>query len=234
MRTIALTRDLISRAFPQPVGDDKAAMRLLTDEEIAAHLEAALGARPEVDQELWLFAYGSLMWKPEFDFVEQHIATVRGWHRRFCLWQWRHRGTCDRPGVMLALDRGGSCQGVVYKLTGPDIRAKIGPVWRREMSANGYRPRWITATTDADPVLAIAFIANRKGERYAGRLTDEAIADRIAAACGHIGPSAEYLLETVVRCEELGIHDRHLWRMQALVADRLLRGAAAPRPEAVG
>ena len=208
-------------------------MQLLTDEEIAAHLDAVLGGRPEAEQELWLFAYGSLMWKPELDFAEQQVATVRGWHRRFCLWQWRYRGTRDRPGMMLALDLGGSCRGVVYKLTGPDIRAKIAPVWRREMIANGYRPRWVTAKTDANPVLAIAFVAHREGDRYAGRLTDEAIADRIAAACGHIGPSAEYLLETAVRCEELGIHDRHLWRVQALVADRLQKGAAALSPEAI-
>ena len=134
---------------------------------------------------------------------------------------------------MLALDLGGCCRGVVYKLTGPDIRAKIAPVWRREMMGNGYRPRWVTAKTDANPVLAIAFIAYREGDRYAGRLTDEAIADRIAAACGHVGPSAEYLLETAARCEELGIHDRHLWRMQALVADRLQKGAAALSPEAI-
>lgn len=226
MRTIALTRNLISRAFPQPVGDDEAATRLLTNEEVAAHLDALLGERPGAEHELWLFAYGSLMWKPELDFAEQHVATVRGWHRRFCLWQWRYRGTRDNPGMMLALDHGGSCRGVVYKLTGPDIRAKIAPVWRREMIGNGYRPRWVTAKTDASPVQAIAFIAYREGDRYAGRLTDEAIADRIAAACGHIGPSAEYLLETAVRCEELGIHDRHLWRMQALVADRLQKSAA--------
>ena len=86
---------------------------------------------------------------------------------------------------------------------------------------NGYRSRFVTAITANGPVRAVTFVANRASERYAGRLSEEEIAGRIAAACGHIGPSAEYLLNTATQCQELGIHDRHLWRMQALVAKRL-------------
>jgi cation transport protein ChaC len=94
-------------------------------------------------------------------------------------------------------------------------------VWKREMRGNGYRSRFVTAITADGPVRVITFVANRASERYAGRLSDEEIAACIAAACGHTGPSAEYLLNTITSCEELGIHDRHLWRMQALVAERL-------------
>ena len=137
-RELALTRALITRAHPRPVEDDPNAMRLRTEEELGAALDEVLREHSERG-ELWMFAYGSLMWKPEIDFAERRIATVRGWHRRFCLWQWRFRGTRDRPGVMLALDRGGSCLGVVYKVIGPDLRSKIIPVWRREMRGNGYR-----------------------------------------------------------------------------------------------
>ena len=226
MRALSLTHDLIRHAHREPIADDHAAMHLLTDQELAGHLEVAFAKRRHPDADLWLFAYGSLMWKPDLEFAERRLAAVKGWHRRFCLWQWRYRGTRDRPGIMLALDRGGSCRGVAYRLGGPDLRGKIAPVWRREMTANGYRPRWVTAYTDDGAVTALVFVAHRAGERYAGRLPDEAIADRIALACGHIGPSAEYLLETVARCEELGIRDRHLWRMQSLVADRLLRSRA--------
>ena len=125
------------------------------------------------------------------------------------------------PGVMLALDRGGSCVGIVYKVIGPDLRSKIIPVWRREMRGNGYLARWVSAITAEGPVRAITFVVNRASERYAGRLSDEEIADQIALACGHIGPSAEYLLNTVARCEDLGVHDPYLWRMQALVAERM-------------
>lgn len=172
------------------------------------------------------------MWKPEFEFAEREIAGLRGWHRRFCLWQWRFRGTRDAPGVMLALDRGGSCVGMIYHVTGPNLRAKIMPVWRREMRGRGYLARWVSVRTGQGRWPALTFVANREGERYAGRLSDGEIADKIASACGHVGPSAEYLLNTVAHCEELGIHDRHLWRMQALVAERLSteRRARSGRP----
>ncbi|MGE3292865.1 MAG: gamma-glutamylcyclotransferase [Geminicoccaceae bacterium] len=217
----SLTRALIERAFPEPVLDDRTAMRLLDEEVLAAWLDRTLAARQEAGEELWLFAYGSLMWRPELDFAEARLATVRGWHRRFCLWQWRYRGSRERPGLMLALDRGGACRGIAYRVVGPGLREKLAGVWRREMIADGYRPRWMTAVTAREPVLALGFVANRTGERYAGALPDEEIARFIAGACGHAGPGAEYLLETVRRCEELGIHDRGLWRLQELVADRL-------------
>jgi cation transport protein ChaC len=220
-RVPSLTRALIDRAFPQPVPDDQSAMRLLDEDVIAAWLDRTLAARREAGDQLWLFAYGSLMWRPELDFAEMQLAMVRGWHRRFCLWQWRYRGSRERPGLMLALDRGGACRGIAYRVVGPGLREKLAGVWRREMIADGYRPRWVTAVTQRDRVRALTFVANRAGKRYAGALPDEEIARFIAGGCGHAGPSAGYLLETVRRCEELGIHDPTLWRLQALVAHRL-------------
>jgi glutathione-specific gamma-glutamylcyclotransferase len=219
-RELALTRALISRAHPNAVADDPNAKRLRSEEELKAGLDDVLKEH-SADDGLWLFAYGSLMWKPDIEVAERRVATVRGWHRRFCLWQWRFRGTRDCPGVMLALDRGGSCVGIVYKVTGPDLPSKIMPVWRREMRGNGYLARWVSAITAEGPVRAMTFVVNRASERYAGRLSDQEIAACIAIACGQIGPSAEYLLNTVARCEELGVHDPYLWRMQALVAERM-------------
>jgi cation transport protein ChaC len=226
-RPLALTRDLIDRAFPSPVPDCEPAMRGLSKAEQAAYLEAALSGRDGAGG-VWVFGYGSLLWKPEAEFVEGRLATVLGWHRRFCLWQWRHRGSLERPGLMLALDRGGAVTGVAYRIAGPDIRAGLAAVWRREMSGNGYRPRWVTARIAGARITALTFVAHRGGERYAGRLTDAQIADRIASACGHAGPSADYLFATAARCEELGIRDAHLWRLQSLVAERLARAAPPP------
>ena len=97
----------------------------------------------------------------------------------------------------------------------PDLPSKIMPVWRREMRGNGYLAPWVSAITAEGPVRAMTFVVNRASERYAGRLSDQEIAAHITMACGHIGPSAEYLLNTVARCEELGVHDPYLWRMQA-------------------
>src|SRR4051794_3376617 len=134
----------------------------------------------------------------------------------------RHGMIDDRSALNTGLYDDGDSAPTVQGVTGPDLRAKVMPVWRREMRGNGYRARWVTAATDEGALRALTFVANRASERYAGRLRDEEIAGRIASACGHIGPNAEYLLNTVARCEEVGIRDRHLWRMQALVAERLL------------
>ncbi len=224
-RSLTLTAALIARTHPHPVAADErgpgCGMALMGEAEADARLDAALAAKPGDPDALWLFAYGALMWRPEFPFCERRAATVRGWHRRFCLWQPGFRGTPERPGVMLALDRGGQCRGFAYRIVGDDLREAVRPVWRREMRGRGYASRWVAAETAEGPVPALAFVADRAGGRYAGRLSDAAIADRIAAACGPTGPSAEYLLNTVAACEAVGLRDRHLWTMQALVAERL-------------
>lgn len=216
---LSLTRELIEARFERPVADDETAMRMLSKEEIECSLHTTLG---QLSGDLWLFAYGSLMWKPELEFVEQRPAAVWGYHRRFCLWQRRYRGTPQRPNLALALDRGGSCCGLIYRISPPDIATKVAAVWHREMQGNGYRPRWVQTHGDAGHVQAIAFVVNRETERYAGRLSDAVVADHIASANGHFGSGAEYLLETVLHLEELGIRDRVLWRLQELVAQRMI------------
>ena len=218
-RQPALTRAMIAARFPQLGKDDPGAHKLATDEELAAGLDRIMLDHDEGD--LWLFGYGSLMWKPQLDFAESRAALLNGWHRRFCLWQWRYRGSRHHPGLMLALDRGGSCRGVAYRIAAPGVRDKIAAVWRREMVANGYRPRWVNLVTMEGKLRALTFTANHDGERYAGRISDEIVADHIAHACGEYGTSADYLLETVLKCEELGIHDHFLWRLQELVAQRM-------------
>ncbi|MDR7038489.1 cation transport protein ChaC [Methylobacterium sp. BE186] len=218
---LALTLDLIARAHPEPVADDATALHLLTDDELRPGLATALSGKPGSADEIWVFAYGSLMWQPEFTVAERRLGLVRGFHRRFCLLQRRFRGTVERPGFVLALDRGGTCKGVAFRLSGADPMTTLMPVWRREMKGNGYEARWLPVETEAGTVHALTFIVNRLGDRYAGRLSEPEIADKIAAACGHLGPSAEYLLRTVQACAELGIRDRHLTRLQALVAERL-------------
>jgi cation transport protein ChaC len=219
-RVLSLTSELIQARFPEPGADDPSATRLMPQEEIAARLDAFLAEYGPGD--LWIFAYGSLIWKPNLDFAERRTAKLVGWHRRFCIWQRRWRATSADPGLMLALDRGGSCRGVVYRIAAP-VREKITEVWEREMIGNAYHPRCLSVETDIGSVMALTFVINPDSGRYAGRLSDEEIADKIATACGHIGPCASYLLDTVTHLEELGIHDRHLWRLQELVAERLAR-----------
>jgi len=215
-----LTRDLIVSVHPGPIDDQGLAMELATDDELAASLSAFLHLRPDRGP-VWLFAYGSLMWRPDLTIAEERVGTLHGWHRRFCLWQWRHRATRERPNLMLALERGGCCRGMVLRLPDHEMREQLTKLWKREMIGRGYRARWVSVVTPAGRVHAIAFVIRHDGPRYAGRLPDESVADYMASACGYAGSAAEYLLHTWETAERVGVRDRYLRRMQGLVATRL-------------
>jgi glutathione-specific gamma-glutamylcyclotransferase len=168
---------------------------------------------------LWLFAYGSLIWKPDYIALEHKRGVAYGWHRSFCLELKSWRGTPELPGLMLALDRGGSCEGVVYRLPDNDHHDQLDRLVRREL---GYREdvattRWITVRTDDGPVRALVFYAGPRAS-YSGKRSPEEVARTLASAAGHMGSCAMYLYQTVMKLEEHGIHDRRLWQLQELVA----------------
>ncbi len=172
---------------------------------------------------LWLFAYGSLIWKPDFDAVEKRRATAFGWHRSFCLEIDNWRGSPALPGLMMALDRGGRCEGIAYRLTEKDRRAQIDRMIRREIGAREDRHmvRWIDVKTADGPVRALVFWAGPRGPGTALKLPLEEVAWTLARACGFIGSCAEYLYQTVAHLEQHGIRDRNLWRLQHLVAEEI-------------
>ena len=176
---------------------------------------------------LWVFAYGSLIWNPEFEFLESRGATANGWHRSFCLKLTRWRGTRELPALMLALDRGGSCRGVAYRLPAQDHFGQLGLLMRREIDANPPTnvPRWISVKTDKGTVRALAFVATPGGNAYAGKQSLEKVAHVLARAAGHWGSCAQYLFCTVTMLEEHGIRDRNVWRIQSLVAQEIENGA---------
>ncbi len=185
-------------------------------------------------EELWVFAYGSLIWNPAFEFTETRKALVRGWRRSFCLgWDKWFRGTERRPGLMLALDRGGSCKGLAYRLSGQSVEANLLSLLRREVHVipHPFPARWINVATEEGPLRALTFAIDRNSGSYVGNLTAEEVADVLANAVGRLGSMAEYLLSTVSHLEELGLSDAYLWRLQDLVAERI---EAAPVPTASG
>jgi glutathione-specific gamma-glutamylcyclotransferase len=206
--------------------------RPATDDDYAENVAAMLSTKPPGP--LWLFGISSLIWKPETAFVEKRMGVARGWHRRFCLgWDYRFRGSKETPGLMMALDRGGTCKGMLYRLPDEGVEAELDKLIRREMSMvpSAFPWRFIDIATTEGPVRAMTFAMNRRSARYIAGLSEEELADILAKACGFRGSMAEYVFNTVSMLESLGIHDRNLWRMQKLVAQRI--DAAYPADQQV-
>lgn len=172
------------------------------------------------DEPLWVFAYGSLIWKPEFDAVDQLRATAFGWHRSFCLKMTRWRGSPEQPGLMMALERGGRCDGLIYRLPDEERVLQIRRMLQREIRfhENVGMVRGISVHTQRGKKRVLAFWAGPSGERIASRLPLEDVAHIVARACGPAGSCAEYLFNTVTHLEQVGIRDQRLWQLQALVA----------------
>jgi len=194
-----------------------------TDEDYRAYVEDILGGGDGSDQ-VWLFAYGSLIWKPACEFVEIRTGLLRGWHRAFCLgWNTRNRGSEQAPGLMLALDRGGACKGVLYRLPPGRAEEAVELLCRREMShkPSAFPPRWVTVASEEGTVRAFTFCVDRNSGRYVNGLSDGEVADVLARAVGARGSMVEYLYNTVHHLHQMGIHDSHLWRLQEMVAERL-------------
>lgn len=202
-------------------------MMLLDDADYAALGRDLLAQREDPDAPLRLFAYGSLIWKPEIAHERERPALARGWHRSFCLKMRRFRGSPDQPGLMMALDLGGQCKGVLFDLPKDDPALQLGRILRRECTTKPTvnTPRWLRVETAGGPVQALGFVMNRASPQYTGRLDLPEVAKVLARACGHWGSGAEYLLNTVAGLQARGIRDSRLWQLQAMVAAEIERDA---------
>jgi len=190
---------------------------LMSDEEVAASLAATLATHPK-GQPIWVFGYGSLIWNPLLEYAERRRARVRGYHRGFYVWSKINRGTPELPGLVLALDKGGSCQGVAYRMHDDRFAVELAILWRREMVAGTYMPKWINIDIDGTNTRAIAFVVNRLKPGYAGKLDDRQIVSIALRAHGAYGSCAEYLINTATSLEAAGIADPRLSRLARLVA----------------
>ncbi len=228
---MALTPELValcerSVADPGPERGD------LEMSEAEIHEAAGRLDRECADRPLWLFAYGSLIWKPAFDHIETRRANAAGWHRSFCMTMHRWRGSAEQPGLMMAIMRGGTCHGVAYRLSDENRTEQIyRMIWRETSYSEDLESvRWIDVDTDAGKVRALTFWAAPKGSYIVRRMAPEEAARRIARACGHIGSNAAYLFNTVSKLAEFGIRDRNLWHLQELVAAEIRAMAGQGQP----
>jgi glutathione-specific gamma-glutamylcyclotransferase len=198
-------------------------MRVRNDAEIEACLVTMLEGRPP-NEDVWLFGYGSLMWNPAMHFAERRGGRVLGWHRKYCLWLEAGRGSPENPGLMLALDRGGTAAGALFRVPADQARAELLLPFRRELFTYSYEPRWVSVATPDGAVRAVTFVVNREGQSYVRRLELERVAKHIATASGPLGSCLEYLHRTLDSLHALGLSDSMLREVLRLCALRAASG----------
>ncbi len=212
----ALTREvLLQGGLAERLRAANPDVRFLTDDEREANLANLLAQRPEGDGGVYVFAYGSLIWNPAIHITGRLLCRTRGWHREFCLATKGGRGTAELPGMLLGLMEGGDCVGAVLHVAEDAVRHELSLLWRREMVADGYIPRWIPVENlEGEPLgEAIAFTINHAGPSFCPPLPEAELVRRIAIARGQLGTAAEYLFRTRDGLRSLGITDPMLERI---------------------
>ncbi len=175
--------------------------------------------------DLWIFGYASLMWSPGFRYSHKFPGRVHGYHRAFCVHSTRYRGTPERPGLVMGLCRGGSCWGVVFRISAKRSASVLAYLYRREMRNRVYKPRFVRVRVRGGrEVRALAFVADPQHRQFAGDLSLRRTAQLIAQGRGLRGRNVDYLGYTLAHMHELGVKDTHLDRvMLAVLAHQRLR-----------
>src|ERR1700733_6078875 len=182
-----------------------------------------LWAKLNWESDLWIFAYGSLMWDPGFPFCEAVPALLRGHHRSFCVYSRGHRGTPTEPGLVLGLDRGGHCRGIAYRVPAIDVPAALSYLWDREMQGRVYQLKELELDLPLCRERGLAFVVDRRHEDYAGCITLAETARLIHQGVGRRGTARQYLENTARELERLGVIDPALQRLL-----RAVRALAVP------
>jgi len=181
-----------------------------SDQSSSAPTRDALLSNWPTTQDLWVFGYASLIWRPEFEVLESHITRVQGWHRALKMWSSVNRGTPECPGLVFALLSGGSCQGMVFRTPSRQIKETVERLWFREMPNSVYVPRWLQCPTPNGPVNALAFTLPRNSPNYTGDLSPAKYRQIFQSAKGRYGTTLDYALETLNSLKQHGIHDKAL------------------------
>ena len=182
-------------------------------------------SQSHANQELWVFGYGSLMWRPGFPYLERTPARLIGLHRALCVYSFVHRGTPEKPGLVLGLDRGGACRGIAYRVASADRDATLAYLREREQVTSVYLETFHRITLAVPPrdVTALVFVVDRGHPQYAGRLDLEHQVHLVRQGHGRSGANRDYVLSTVAEIEAQGCRDSGLHA----IAERLKSGHEA-------
>jgi cation transport protein ChaC len=177
--------------------------------------------------EFWVFGYGSLMWNPGFAFEEKLTARAFGFRRSLCVHSWVHRGTEQRPGLVLGLDRGGSCIGTAFRVASGTQAHVVDYLRERELVTHVYKERTMPVLlSDGRRVPALAYVIDRNHVQYAGALSTSEAAGIVAVSTGKSGPNTDYVFNTLAHLKEMGIRDHWLEEVVGLLDRSLPSGAA--------
>ncbi|NJL11237.1 MAG: gamma-glutamylcyclotransferase [Calothrix sp. SM1_7_51] len=201
-----------SGLLKQMVDIPKIGLNILTEEQLQISISETLKQQP-ANSDIWIFAYGSLIWNPIFKFVERRVGTIKGWQRKFCLLAPVVRGTRENPGLFLGLETGGHCQGIVYRIEKANIADELSLIWRREMIVGSYVPVWVKVIDGEAEIDAITFAINHNHRMYAGNLPPDVVVNQIATASGELGTCADYLKQTVEGLKIAGLVDEELFEL---------------------
>lgn len=226
VRQMMLTADLVARchrdvADPGSIADS---YDYFTEQDHRTAVDQLLASKPPGP--FWVFGYGSLIWKPEFHPQERRRVVAHGWQRAFSLRLTRWRASPEQYGYMMCLDQGGRCEGIALRMPDQDLASHLLRLLVREIGSHEAMEgaRWIDVHHAEGSFKALTFYAAPvRLDYYRANRPMEEIAHALARACGHWGSGAEYLRNTVIHLEEMGIHDSYLWRLQEMVAREILQ-----------
>lgn len=175
----------------------------------------------EESGEFWVFGYGSLMWRPGFDYAERHLASLNGYHRSLCVFSHVHRGTPDVPGLVLGLDRGGRCRGVAFRVREERREQTLVYLRAREQATMVYLERRVPVRLDdGRAVVAVTYVADRRHPQYAGRLATADLIRLVRQGVGISGANPDYVRATQQHLVEMGVSDPVLARIAGHLSDR--------------
>ena len=164
-----------------------------------------------IDRDLWVFGYGSLMWRPGFSYVERVPGRMHGFHRSLCVYSNRYRGTPEQPGLVLGLDRGGSCPGVAFRVDREAVPETLAYLRERELVSHVYRELLAPVQlATGERIRGLAYVVDRQHVQYAGRLPSEEVIRIVRCSCGITGLNRDYVVNTVAALAEMGMRDARL------------------------
>ncbi|MCX7349297.1 MAG: gamma-glutamylcyclotransferase [Alphaproteobacteria bacterium] len=166
-------------------------------------------------EQFWIFGYGSLMWRPGFAFVRSEAARVHGYHRSLCVYSYVHRGTPEQPGLVLGLDRGGSCHGMAFQVAPETWEETIAYLRAREQVTSVYveKRKAIALIASGRTVEAVTYVVDRAHRQYAGVLDDDVLERHVRLGQGVSGHCVDYVMNTLAHLREMKIHDPALERL---------------------